>query len=56
MGYVFAIPFIIYTVGSPIVSIIAEGVNRRVVVLIGFLITTSSLLMTGPSQIFEIPE
>lgn len=49
VGYVFAIPFLMYTLGVPIVTKINDRMDRRLMIAIAFGATSVALFLTGPS-------
>lgn len=56
IGFIFAIPFFVYVIGFYFVSKVVVKYDKRVSILISFLISSVSLFLTGPSKVFEIPE
>src|SRR3569833_4407703 len=51
VGYIFSIPFFIYILGCPVVNYISDRLIRRVTILVGLLVATISVFMTGPSEV-----
>ena len=56
IGYIFAIPFVIYTAGCYFVTKISESLERRITITISFIICTISLFFTGPSEMLHAPK
>lgn len=56
IGFIFAIPFFVYVLGFYFVSKIVVRFDKRISILISFIISSVSLFLTGPSQLLEIPE
>jgi len=53
-GFVFALYSATWAIGSPVVGYICQYVNRRVVILVSFLLLAVSLLFVGPSVILGL--
>lgn len=56
IGFIFAIPFFVYILGFYFVSKFVVLFDKRVSIMISFVICSISLFFTGPSLIFELPE
>jgi len=56
IGFIFAIPFFVYVLGFYFVSKIVVRFDKRISILISFIICSVSLFLTGPSQLLRIPE
>lgn len=56
IGFIFAIPFFVYVLGFYFVSKFVVLYDKRVSIMLSFVICSISLFLTGPSQIIEIPE
>jgi len=56
IGFIFAIPFFVYVLGFYFVSKIVVRFDKRISILISFIICSVSLFLTGPSQLLRIPD
>lgn len=56
IGYIFSIPFFIYVLGCPLISLIGDRLHRRVTILIAFILCAIGVIMTGPSELLHLPE
>lgn len=54
-GFIFAIPFFVYVLGFYFVSKVVVKYDKRVSILIAFIICSGSLVLTGPSKVLNIP-
>ena len=55
-GYIMALGALFYAVSSPLVGVIFDGVPRRYVTQLAFIIATVALLYFGPSKFLGYPE
>jgi MFS family permease len=54
VGFVFAVPFLIYIIGIPFINMIGDRLDRRITLVISFVIMGIGLVLQGPSKLFNL--
>jgi predicted MFS family arabinose efflux permease len=56
IGYVYVIPFFLYLITLPIVTWICLKIERKLCIVLSFVVVTIALFVAGPSEVLQLPE
>lgn len=55
VGFVFLLPLVAYMMAPPLISVLRKRLHRRFIILIGMIVSTIAVFMTGPSELLGFP-
>lgn len=56
IGFVFAMPCLVYTISAPLVGLLCKRIRRMYLTQVAFLLSFVGLVLLGPSEVFGLPQ